>query len=49
MATFAERLRSNGIEVPTVSVGSTPAMSTVGDLTGVDEARPGNYALYDYM
>ncbi len=49
MATFAERLRSNGIEVPTVSVGSTPAMSTVGDLTGVDEARPGSYALYDYM
>ena len=33
MAGFAERLRGEGIEVPEVSVGSTPAMSAV--------ARPG--------
>ncbi len=47
MADFAERLRSQGIEVPTVSVGSTPAMSAVESLEGVDEARPGNYVFYD--
>lgn len=47
MVGFAERLRANGFTVPAVSVGSTPAMAHVDDLTGVDEARPGNYALYD--
>ena len=30
-----------------VSVGSTPAMVAVKDLTGVTEARPGNYIFYD--
>ena len=30
-----------------VSVGSTPAMAAVRDLTGVTEARPGNYIFYD--
>jgi len=45
---FAARLRARGLEVPTVSVGSTPAMSAVRDLTGVTEARPGNYCYYDY-
>jgi D-serine deaminase-like pyridoxal phosphate-dependent protein len=49
MADFAERLRGEGIEVPGVSVGSTPTMSVVEDLTGVTEARPGNYAFYDTM
>lgn len=44
---LAERLRGEGMEVPTVSVGSTPAMSHVADLAGVDEARPGNYVFYD--
>ncbi|MDX1661005.1 MAG: alanine racemase [Gemmatimonadota bacterium] len=47
MVAFAGRLRSEGIEVPTVSVGSTPAMTAAEDLTGVDEARPGNYAYFD--
>jgi D-serine deaminase-like pyridoxal phosphate-dependent protein len=50
MAALAERLRTEGIEVPAVSVGSTPAMSALdgpGDLTGVTEARPGNYAYFD--
>lgn len=45
--TLAERLRSDGIEVPAVSVGSTPGMAAVDHLAGVDEVRPGNYALYD--
>ena len=48
MTAFAARLREAGIYVPRVSVGSTPAMSVVERLDGVDEARPGNYAFYDY-
>jgi D-serine deaminase-like pyridoxal phosphate-dependent protein len=48
MVEFADRLRSEGIDVSRISVGSTPAMSVVKDLNGVTEARPGNYALYDY-
>lgn len=48
MAGFADRLRDEGLEVPTVSVGSTPATSHARDLDGVTEARPGNYAFYDY-
>ncbi|HYO14983.1 MAG TPA: alanine racemase [Thermoanaerobaculia bacterium] len=49
MADFAARLRGEGIAVPGVSVGSTPAMSVVESLQGVTEARPGNYAFYDFM
>ncbi len=48
MVRCAERLRAAGIEVPLVSVGSTPAMTAIDHLEGVDEMRPGNYALYDY-
>ena len=44
---LAERLRDDGFEVPTVSVGSTPGMAAVEDLSGIDEARPGNYCFYD--
>jgi D-serine deaminase-like pyridoxal phosphate-dependent protein len=47
MAELAGSLRRDGIEVPTVSVGSTPTMSTIDDLTGVDEIRPGNYIFFD--
>ncbi len=47
MAAFADRLRRAGIEVPEVSVGSTPTMSVVDDLTGITEIRPGNYAFFD--
>lgn len=43
----AARWRAAGIPVPAVSVGSTPAMSAVRNLDGVDEARPGNYVFYD--
>lgn len=49
MAELAGALRDEGIEVATVSVGSTPAMSAAADLTGVTEARPGNYCYYDSM
>ncbi|HKP69139.1 MAG TPA: alanine racemase, partial [Pyrinomonadaceae bacterium] len=47
MVELAERLRADGVEVPTVSVGSTPTMSLVDNLTGVDEIRPGNYIFFD--
>src|SRR5689334_4165638 len=47
MVAFAGRLRQEGIAVRNVSVGSTPAMAAVTDLTGVTEARPGNYVFYD--
>ncbi len=44
---FAERLRAGGLAVPEVSVGSTPTMCVVEDLSGVTEIRPGNYAYFD--
>src|SRR3989440_10153705 len=47
MVGCAERLRKEGIAVREVSVGSTPAMAAATDLTGVAEARPGNYVFYD--
>jgi D-serine deaminase-like pyridoxal phosphate-dependent protein len=47
MVELAERLRGMGIEVPTVSIGSTPTMSTIDHLNGIDEIRPGNYIFFD--
>jgi D-serine deaminase-like pyridoxal phosphate-dependent protein len=47
MREFAGRLRDEGVEVPVVSVGSTPTMTQVDHLDGVDEARPGNYIFFD--
>jgi D-serine deaminase-like pyridoxal phosphate-dependent protein len=47
MVEFADRLRTTGIPVREISVGSTPAMAAVRDLQGVTEARPGNYVFYD--
>jgi len=47
MVGFAGRLRAAGVPVREVSVGSTPAMAAAQDLTGVTEARPGNYVFYD--
>jgi D-serine deaminase-like pyridoxal phosphate-dependent protein len=44
---LAGRLRSEGLEVRQVSVGSTPTFTTIDDLSGVTEARPGNYAYFD--
>lgn len=48
MVEFAAVCRQRGVEVPALSVGSTPAMSVVDDLEGIDEARPGNYVFYDF-
>jgi D-serine deaminase-like pyridoxal phosphate-dependent protein len=47
MVWFADLLRKDGVPVRGISVGSTPAMAAVQDLTGVTEARPGNYIFYD--
>jgi D-serine deaminase-like pyridoxal phosphate-dependent protein len=47
MVELAEKLRGDGIEVPTVSIGSTPTMSMVDHLDGIDEIRPGNYIFFD--
>jgi D-serine deaminase-like pyridoxal phosphate-dependent protein len=47
MVWFADLLRKDGLPVRGISVGSTPAMAAVKDLTGVTEARPGNYIFYD--
>lgn len=47
MAAFGDELRAGGIEVPTVSIGSTPSITHVDHLQGVDEIRPGNYIFFD--
>lgn len=47
MVDLAERLRAIGIEVPCISIGSTPTMTQVDHLDGIDEIRPGNYIFFD--
>ena len=47
MVGLAEKLRSSGIEVPTVSIGSTPTITRADHLRGVTEIRPGNYIFFD--
>ena len=47
MGAFAERLAKQGITVPAVSVGSTPALAFTSELRGIDEIRPGNYVFHD--
>jgi D-serine deaminase-like pyridoxal phosphate-dependent protein len=44
---FVARLADAAIEIPRISVGSTPTMAAVTDLDGVDEIRPGNYVFFD--
>jgi len=47
MATLAAELRDRGVPVPVVSVGATPTVLAIDDLTGVTEVRPGNYLFFD--
>ena len=47
MVELAARIRRSGIEVPAVSIGSTPTMSVIDHLDGIDEIRPGNYIFFD--
>ncbi|MGA7614756.1 MAG: alanine racemase [Thermoanaerobaculia bacterium] len=44
---FASRLRDEGVEGVTRSVGSTPTMSVVPRFENTDEVRPGNYVFFD--
>ncbi|MFB6376123.1 MAG: alanine racemase [Bradymonadaceae bacterium] len=48
MVDCAERLRDDGLPVPGVSIGSTPATSHAANLDGITEVRPGNYAFFDF-
>lgn len=47
MVETAERIREHGIDLPTVSVGSTPAARITPTVPGVTEARPGTYVFND--
>ncbi|MEQ1408659.1 alanine racemase [Neorhizobium sp. Rsf11] len=44
---FREALRGRGIDVPRISIGSTPTMLCNDGFEGIDEARPGNYVFLD--
>lgn len=48
MVEFGERMRARGYALPMISIGSTPTMSVVENLDGINEIRPGNYAFNDY-
>lgn len=43
----AERIRKNGINIETVSMGSTPTALFVEDVSGITELRAGVYTLFD--
>lgn len=47
MVELAGKLRGLGIEVPTVSIGSTPTINHIDHMRGIDEVRPGNYIFFD--
>jgi D-serine deaminase-like pyridoxal phosphate-dependent protein len=47
MVDTAEHIRQHGIELPHVSVGSTPAAMYTPTVPGVTEMRPGTYVFYD--
>jgi D-serine deaminase-like pyridoxal phosphate-dependent protein len=47
MNAMRQKLQVAGIEVPRVSIGSTPTLVKNAGFEGVDEVRPGNYVFYD--
>lgn len=47
MVETAEAIRKHGIELPVVSVGSTPAASYTPSVSGITEMRPGTYVFRD--
>ncbi len=47
VVTAATRLRDNGFDIQTVSVGSTPTALFAEDLSGVNELRAGVYTVFD--
>jgi D-serine deaminase-like pyridoxal phosphate-dependent protein len=48
MVETADFIRAAGIDVPIVSVGSTPSARHIAEVTGVTEVRPGTYVFQDY-
>jgi len=49
MLNVAASIREKGIEVQSISVGSSPTAATVAKVTGVTEIRPGTYIYNDVM
>ncbi len=47
MRKLAEELLAEGLQVPAVSIGSTPTMSAIDNTEGITELRCGNYIFYD--
>ncbi len=47
MVEMADRLRGHGLDIQTVSVGSTPAALYTPTVAGVTEMRPGTYVFND--
>ena len=47
MRNLADELRSQGLNVPCVSIGSTPTFSAIDSLEGITEFRAGNYIFFD--
>jgi len=47
LCSLAQRLRAEGVELPELSLGSTPTLCAADDLSGITEVRPGNYAFFD--
>ncbi|MFG0331734.1 MAG: alanine racemase, partial [Maioricimonas sp. JB049] len=48
MVGLADEIRSRGVDVPTVSVGSTATAHIICNVAGITEFRPGGYPFYDY-
>jgi D-serine deaminase-like pyridoxal phosphate-dependent protein len=49
MVREADRLRTAGIEIEEISVGSTPTGRSAGRVPGITEIRPGTYVFNDAM
>lgn len=47
MTKLAERIRRTGLDVPAISVGSTPTLLANDGFDGLTEIRPGNYVFLD--
>jgi D-serine deaminase-like pyridoxal phosphate-dependent protein len=47
MRGLANELRGKGLNVPCVSIGSTPTFSAIDSLEGITEFRAGNYIFFD--
>ena len=49
MVDLADELRSNGIAINNISVGSTPTAKYAARVKGITEVRPGTYIFSDYI